>query len=114
MDRISYECAKEVNPALAHVCLCLNRHVKCWRYPESSNGGHASAPYIDDLNCDDDPSDRYDDTFIAPTFEEMRKILDHYKPGIAILVEFEAIEAIDEYAYKLAEFVKEKRKLMYG
>jgi hypothetical protein len=48
MDRISYECAKKVNDVLVYLVwsVCGNE-LKVWRYPTSSNGGHASEPYID-------------------------------------------------------------------
>ena len=107
MDRISYECAKKVNDVL--VCLvwrvCGNK-LKVWRYPVSSNGGHASTPYVDDMNYDDNPDDKYDDTIIAPDWEDLRKSLNSLNPSWYILSEFEAIENIDEYAYKLVDYYR--------
>jgi len=105
MERISYECAKKVNDVLVRLVwgVCGNK-LKVWRYPTSSNGGHASEPYIDDMNYDDCPDDKYDDTIIAPDWEDLRKSLNSLNPSWYILSEFEAIDNIDEYAYKLVDY----------
>jgi hypothetical protein len=110
MDRISYKCALEINDDLAIPVLnSCAKTVKVWRYPESGSGGHYCDPYIDGMRWDDDPTDDYDDTIIAPNWDELRKTLSHYKPPLGILVDFEAIDSIDEYAKKLVEYIKEAR-----
>ena len=111
MDRISYSCANEINDDLAwfyqYVC---KRNLKVWRYPENSNGGHYCDEYIDDLNYDDEPEDMWDDTVIAPNWDELRQMLNYLSPGLAIVVDFEAIDNIDEYAYKLKDLYLEYKK----
>lgn len=110
MNRISYECAKKVNGILASRILCYCKDIKVWRYPVSSGGGHGVAPFIDDMNDDDNPCDRYDDTVIAPDWEDLRKLLNFFNPSWYILSEFEAIDDVDEFAYKLKEYVERKEK----
>lgn len=108
MDRISYKCANEINDDLAWFALYVcGKKLKVWRYPVSESGGHYCDPYIDYQNYDDNPDDDYDDTIIAPNWDDLRKILNKLEPGIAILVDFEAIEDIDEFAYKLRDYYNE-------
>lgn len=108
MDRISYKCACEINDDLAGFALyTCGKKLKVWRYPVSGSGGHYCDPYIDDQYYDDNPDDQYDDTIIAPDWNDLRKILNKMNPSLGILVEFEAIDNIDEYAYELAKYYKE-------
>lgn len=101
MDRISYDCANEINGDLAwfyqYVC---RTNLKVYREDK----------YIDDLLWDDEPEDMWDDTVIAPNWDELRKMLNALEPSYFILSEFEAIENIDEYAHKLRDYYLEKKK----
>ena len=109
MDRISYECAVKVNDVLVYpVWSACGRKLKVWRYPVSGSGGHYCEPYIDNMMYDDDPSDDYDDTIIAPDWNDLRKSLNSLNPSWYILSEFESIDNIDEYAYKLADYYKNR------
>lgn len=109
MDRISYKCAKKINDDLAWFALSVcGRKLKVWRYPVSGSGGHYCDPYIDYRHYDDYPDDDQDDTIIAPNWDDLRKCLYSLNPSDFILSEFEAIEDIDEFAYKLADYVKRK------
>lgn len=118
MDRISYECAKKVNGIIAYRILCYCKDVKVWRYPESNSGGHGVAPFIDGMNDDDNPCDKYDDTVIAPNWEELRLCLNSLNPSWYVLSEFEAIDDIDEFAQKLKEYMVDKEnadaKFLFG
>lgn len=100
MDRISYDCANEINSDLAwfyqYVC---RTNLKVYREDK----------YIDDLLWDDEPEDMWDDTVIAPNWDELRKMLNALEPSYFILSEFEAIENIDEYAHKLRDYYLEKK-----
>lgn len=100
MDRISYDCANEINSDLAwfyqYVC---RTNLKVYREDK----------YIDDLLWDDEPEDMWDDTVIAPNWDELRKMLNSLEPSYFILSEFEAIENIDEYAHKLRDYYLEKK-----
>ena len=111
MDRISYDCANEINSDLAwfyqYVC---RTNLKVYREPVSSSGGHYCDEYIDDLHWDDEPEDMWDDTVIAPNWDELRKMLNALEPSSYMLSEFEAIENIDEYAHKLRNYYLEKEK----
>lgn len=111
MDRISYKCANEINVVLAwfyqYVC---KRNLKVWRYPENSNGGHYRDEYIDDLHWNDEPEDMWDDTVIAPNWDELRQMLNALEPSYYTLSEFEAIDNIDEYAFKLSDYYLEHNK----
>ena len=114
MDRISYECAGKLNDNLAWIYqFVCKRNLKVWRYPVSGSGGHYCDPYIDDLHYDDEPEDDYDDTIVAPNWDELRQILNHFEPPLGILVEFEAIDNIDEYATKLVDYMKENPRGHY-
>ena len=111
MDRISYECAKKVNDILAIPLLkvCQQFELDVYRYPVNSNGGHPSGPYIDMMYYDDNPDDPYDDTIVAPNWDNLRKCLYSLHPSYFILSEFEAIENIDEYANKLRDYYLENK-----
>ena len=111
MDRISYECASNVNDNLAYIYQSVcKRNLMVWREALTGSGGHSGPPYIDDLCYDDEPEDMWDDTIIAPNWDELRQILNYYNPPLGILVEFEEIDNIDTFAYKLSEYVEEKRR----
>lgn len=108
MDRISYECAKKVNDDLVYpVWKTCGSKLKVWRYPVSGSGGHYCDPYIDIMHSDDYPDDEYDDTIIAPNWDDLRKTLYSLNPTTWILTEFEAIDNIDEFAYKLKDYYNE-------
>ena len=108
MDVISYECARKVNDKLAWYALATcHRKLKVWRYPTSGSGGHYCSPYIDDLGWDDNPDDRDDDTIIAPDWDDLRAILNYFKPSTFTLTEFEGIDDIDQFAYELVIYVDE-------
>jgi hypothetical protein len=111
MDRISYTCANKINDDLAcfYQSVC-KRNLKVWRYPVNSNGGHYCDEYIDDLYYYDEPEDMWDDTVIAPNWDELRQMLNALEPSFFILSEFEAIESIDEYAYKLKDYYLEHKR----
>ena len=110
MDRISYECANEINDDLAwfYQYVCKTK-LKGYRYPVSGSGGRYCDPYLDDLHYDDCPEDPYDDTVIAPNWDELRKMLNALEPSYFTLSEFEAIENIDEYANKLRDYYLENK-----
>lgn len=112
MNRISYECAKEVNDILAIPLLkvCKQFELDVYRYPFTGSGGHASGPYVDMMYYDDNPNDPYDDTIVAPNWDNLRKCLYSLNPSNFIASEFEAIENIDEFAYKLADYIKIKKE----
>ena len=86
MDRISYECAKKVNGIIAYRILCYCKDVKVWRYPESSSGGHGVAPFIDGMNDDDNPCDKYDDTVIAPNWGRIETMFEFFKSVLVCLI----------------------------
>ena len=109
MDRISYECARELNDVLAWYILYACKDVKVYRYPVTGSGGHASGPFIDDMYYDDYPDDEDDDTIVAPDWNDLRKCLYSLNPSDFIASEFEAIENIDEFAHKLADYIKMKK-----
>lgn len=111
MDKeyISFKIAKEVNDTLGYA-YCHARLPKietCWRYPETGSGGHACAPYIDDIYYYDDPFDEYDDTWFAFSWEELYALMNAVVIGDYRKVEFESIEDIDEFALELYNYVKE-------
>ena len=110
MDIISYECAKKVNDILVNPVLraAKDKNVKCYRYPVNESGEHATSPYLDDLGYYKDD----EDVVVAPDWEDLRKCLYSLKPSCFILSEFEAIDNIDEFAYKLVDYIKiiKKRK----
>ena len=108
MDRISYECARKLNDDLAWYILNACKDVKVYRYPVTGSGGHASGPFLDDMYYDDYPDDEDDDTIVAPDWNDLRKCLYSLNPSDFIASEFEAIESIDEFAYKLVEYIKMK------
>lgn len=111
MEYTSYQISQKVNITLG-LYYAFNFHKKtskCWRYPTSSNGGHASSPYIDDYNCDDDPFDKYDDTICAFNWDELQKIMNHKVLGCYRKSEFEAIENIDDYAMQLNDYINENK-----
>lgn len=108
MNIISYSCAKETNDTLSHILLKTCKQLKVYRYTVTGSGGHATAPYIDNMYYDDNPADEDDDTIIAPDWNDLRKCLYSLNPSYFIASEFEAIENIDEYAYKLADYIKMK------
>ena len=112
MDKISYECAKQVNDVLAVPMLrvCGQLELEVYRYPVNESGGHASSAYPDIMYWDDNPSNEDDDTIIAPDWDNLRKCLYSFNPSVYILSEFEAIDNIDEYAYKLKEYIEKKKK----
>ena len=117
MDRISYKCSLNINDVLAWYILYSCKDVKVYRYPVTGSGGHASEPFLDDMNYDDYPDDEDDDTIVAPDWNDLRKCLYSLNPSYFILSEFEAIENIDEFAYKLADYItmkKEEGKINYG
>ena len=111
MDKISYECAKQVNDVLAIPLLkvCQQFELDVYRYPVTESGGHPSDPYIDMMYYDDNPDDPDDDTIIAPDWDNLRKCLYSFNPSVYILSEFEAIDNIDEYAYKLKEYIEKMK-----
>lgn len=118
MDIISYECAKNVNDILAIPMLkvCKQHELAVYRFPVTGSGGHATSPYVDIMYYDDNPANEDDDTIIAPNWDNLRKCLYSLNPSDFIVSEFEAIENIDEYAYKLVDYViikKEQRKNDY-
>lgn len=118
MDVISYECAEKVNDILAIPILKVRkRHeLYVYRFPVTGSGGHASGPFLDDMYYDDYPDDEDDDTIVAPDWNDLRKCLYSLNPSDFIASEFEAIENIDEYAYKLVDYIimkKEQRKNEY-
>lgn len=96
MDRISYKCAKAINDDFAWYTLYICKNVKIYR----------DGNYLDDMYSDDNPDDRYDDTIIAPDWNDLRKCLYSLSPSWYILSEFEAIDNIDDYAYKLVDYYK--------
>lgn len=109
MNIISYECAKEINNILAYPLLTVCKYdLKVYRYPTNDSGGHASGPFFDDMYWDDNPDDPDDDTIVAPNWDNLRKCLYSFNPSYFILSEFEAIDNIDEYAHKLADYIKMK------
>ena len=111
MDRISYDCANKINDDLAWFALYVcGKKLKVWRYPQSGSGGHYCDPYIDYQNYDDNPDDDYDDTIIAPNWDELRQMLNALEPSYYTLSEFEAIDNIDEYAFKLSDYYIEYNK----
>lgn len=98
MDIISYECAYEVNDILAIPLLKV-----CQQYELDV---YRSGPHIDMMYWDDNPDDPYDDTIVAPNWDNLRACLYSFNPSDFIASEFEAIESIDEYAYKLKEYIE--------
>ena len=108
MNTISYECAKEVNDILgkSYARLFYTLTKNCWR-----SGGHASGPEIDDFYYYDDPFNIDDDTCCAFTLEELDKLMNKVVLGDYRKSEFEAIDNIDEYAYKLKDYVCIKKEI---
>ena len=116
MNVIGYECAKKVNDILAIPILkvCKRNELYVYRFPVTGSGGHASGPFLDDMYYDDYPDNEDDDTIVAPDWDDLRKCLYSLNPSDFIASEFEAIENIDEYAYKLVDYIimkKEQRKM---
>ena len=113
MDTISYKCAREVNSVLARPLLrvCSQPELDVYRFPVTGSGGHASGPYLDLMYWDDNPADEDDDTIVAPNWNNLRKCFYSFNPTDFTATEFEAIENIDEYAYKLVEYIEYKKKL---
>ena len=62
------------------------------------------------MNYDDYPDDENDDTIVAPDWNDLRKCLYSLNPSDFIASEFEAIENIDEFAHKLADYIKMKKE----
>ena len=111
MDRISYNCAREINDVLAFPMLrACHDQIKVYRYPYNGSGGHSSNPFLDEKYWDDHPEDDDDDTIIAPNWDDLRKCLNFLNPSDFILSEFEAIENIDEFAYKLVDYFKMRKE----
>ena len=104
MDVISYECAREVNDILgkSYAILFHTLTKNCYR-----GGGY---PEIDVFYYYDDPFNIDDDTCCAFTLEELNKLMNEVVLGDYRKSEFEAIDNIDEYAYKLKEYIEKKKK----
>lgn len=109
-EYVSYEVSKEVNDILGKY-YCRNFHHytdKCWRYPETGSGGHASDPYIDDfIYHEDNPLNEDDDTIMAFTWKELFELINKVVVGDFRKAEFEAIDNIDTLAIKLNNYFKE-------
>jgi len=111
---VSFHVAEEVSEKLgSEYCYKFHHKTeKCWRYPETGSGGHASGPYIDDW-YGDDPFDYYPEVWFAFSWKELYALMNAVVIGDYRKVEFESIEDIDQFALELNEYIKEQREKSY-
>lgn len=95
MDVISYKCACKVNQVLADWAISHSIiYKKCYKYTD-----------YDKIELTDFDVLSSEASLIAMDWEELRRCLAILNPSTKTLTEFEAIDDIDEYACKVADYI---------